>query len=106
MAKKTLAQKREAGLVALVEEQVAISKARNKAEARHQKALDPIARQATKLEKRIGKFAEKHGFSPHEVSTMISHRVTLASRPAPEDVKPDPEPSEPEKPKTAMAGCR
>ena len=104
MSKNTLAQKREAGLVALVEEHSAIEAMRKKAEARHQKALKPVTDRTVELRKRIGKFAGKHGFSPHEVDQMISHRVALATRPAPEKAaKPDPEPDAKEQ-KTAMAG--
>ena len=105
MAKKTLAQKREAGLTELVDEYSAIAAVRKKADAEYDKALKPVGRRDAKLRKRIERFAGKHGFSVHEVDAMIGHRVTLATRPAPKKAKLDPAPKEkPEAPKTAMAG--
>ena len=113
MAKKSLAQKREAEVNKLVDEYCAVAVARKKADIRYHKMLKPVRRRTKRLGKGIDEFAEKHGFSPHDVQTMMAHRAELATRPAPPKAKPDPAPEEapggdpekdPEKPKTAMAG--
>lgn len=106
MAKKTLAQRREAQLTKLVTEQAAISKERGKIEADRRKLIEPLTTRAETLQKKIGKFAERHGFSAHEVGQMIAGRVKLATQKPPAKVKPAPTPEEDraQQPKTAMAG--